>query len=100
MTFSLINKCPLCLKIYFPQGNAVLAGDAGAVFVFRREDRRASILPAEFALNGSPGSLDGAGTPLKLVPHDGIAADTERGRLTKSGVFPSRQVRLRREHRE
>ena len=46
---------PLSLGVDLAQGDPVLAGDAGAVLEFRRENRRLPVPPAELALNRAPG---------------------------------------------
>ena len=63
--------CLLGSGIHFPQGQAVLASDAGAIFILGREHRRPAVLPAELALDRSPGRAHRAGAALELVPAAG-----------------------------
>src|SRR5437588_12849337 len=65
------------------QGDAELPGHAGAVFVFRREERRLAVTPTQFSLDRSPRSLHGARPALQLASVHRVAANTECAGLAK-----------------
>src|SRR5947209_7163160 len=87
----LLRKRLLGGGIDLAEGDAVLPGDAGAVFVLGREERGLAVAPAELALHRAPGRLDRAGPAFELVPAGERPADAEGGRLAKEDLFHGRQ---------
>src|SRR5260370_37918576 len=67
----------LCLFVNLAERDAVLAGEAGAVFVLGSEDGRADFEPAELALHRATRRCYCAGAAVQLVPLHGIPADAE-----------------------
>src|SRR5262249_48685391 len=82
--------CLLRSEVYLSQRHAMLSGDASAVFVFRRENRRPAFQPTELALHGAPGRLHRTRFALKLVATDRIPANAERRGLTKENLLQRR----------
>src|SRR5689334_20622288 len=89
-----LPKRERCLIIYVAQGNALLAGDAGAVLVLGGEVRLVPFRPAELAAHRAPRRLDRVRTALELVALGGVAADAERRRLPEEDGFERGEVRF------
>src|SRR5258708_3114092 len=71
------GKGLLGLRIDFAQGDAKLPGYASTVLVFRREERRQAVTPAQLSLDRAPDRLNRTRPALQLASSHGVAADAE-----------------------